>query len=292
MVNSMTGFGRGRMQAEGWEVTVEIRTVNHRYFEYSSRLPRQYAFADERLKELVQQRVARGKTEVFVSIDNVKGEAADVRINTALADGYYRALQQIAERYSLSADVTPARLAGYPDVLTVARDEPDEEQLWQVIRAAAEQALEQLVQMRRREGERLAEDVASRAALIAQMIQTIEQRSPQLVREHTEKMQVRMRELLGDVQIDQARLLTEAAIFADKTAVAEETVRLHSHLEQLASMLQSKQAVGRKIDFLVQEINRETNTIGSKIQDIELTRTVVDMKAEIEKIREQIQNIE
>ena len=292
MVNSMTGFGRGRMQAEGWEVTVEIRTVNHRYFEYSSRLPRQYAFADERLKELVQQRVARGKTEVFVSIDNVKGEAADVRINTALADGYYQALQQIAERYSLSADVTPARLAGYPDVLTVARDEPDEEQLWQVIRGAADEALEQLVQMRRREGERLAEDVTARAALIAQMIQTIEQRSPQLVREHTEKLEARMRELLGDVQIDQARLLTEAAIFADKTAVAEETVRLHSHLDQLASMLQSKQAVGRKIDFLVQEINRETNTIGSKIQDIELTRTVVDMKAEIEKIREQIQNIE
>ncbi|MBR7092372.1 MAG: YicC family protein [Clostridia bacterium] len=292
MIKSMTGFGRGQLQTDRWEITAEIRTVNHRYFEYSSRLPRAYGFLDDRIKNYVQQTVSRGKTDVFITVDDRQTQAADIRLNVALADAYYQALQQLAERYGLTADVTPGRLASYPDVLSVTRAETDEEELWQLVRQALDGALQQLVDMREREGRKLAEDVSARAAEIEKMVTLVEQRGPELTRDHMEKMQARMQELLKDTAIDPARLLTEAAIYADKTAVAEETVRLRSHLEQLRHMLEGEQAVGRKLDFLVQEINRETNTIGSKIQDLQTTRTVVDMKAEIEKIREQIQNIE
>lgn len=292
MIKSMTGYGRGQATVEGMDITVEIKSVNHRYYEYTSRLPRTYGFLDDKLKSYLQGSISRGKVDVYVSIDIVDAPGSEVAVNYALAEGYLRGLRALAERYGLRDDITVANLARYPDILTVRKAAEDEEKIWEAVRRVADMALERFLQMREREGARMREDVLNRRRTILEAVAVVEERSPKTVKEHMDKVEARMRELLDTATVDEQRLLTEAALFADKIAVAEETVRLRSHLDQLEHMLDSGEPVGRKLDFLVQEINREANTIGSKSQDVQLARVVVDIKAEIEKIREQIQNIE
>ncbi len=292
MIHSMTGYGRHRQVLDGWDVTVELKSVNHRYYEYSSRLPRTCGFLDDKLKSFLQQSIARGKVEVYVSLDAVETADSHVEVNLPLAEAYRDALRDTAKTLSVRDDCSAMGLARFPDVLTVRKNEADEEAIWNVVRETAAVALEKFIAMRELEGARLRDDVLSRRAFLLERVAVVEERSPQTVREHMDKITERMRELLGTVTVDEQRLLTEAALFADKIATAEETVRLRSHLDQLGQLVNSSEPVGRKLDFLVQEINRETNTIGSKAQDLYLAQTVVDMKAEIEKIREQIQNIE
>lgn len=292
MIRSMTGYGRHQQVVDGWDVTVELKSVNHRYYEYSSRLPRTCGFLDDKLKSFLQQSIARGKVEVYVSLDAVETADSHVEVNLPLAEAYRDALRETAAKLDVRDDCTVMGLSRFPDVLTVRKNEADEEVIWNAVRETAAVALEKFVAMREREGERLRDDVLSRRDFLLERVALVEERSPQTVREHMEKITERMRELLGTVTVDEQRLLTEAALFADKIATAEETVRLRSHLDQLEQLVSGDGSVGRKLDFLVQEINRETNTIGSKAQDLLLAQTVVDMKAEIEKIREQIQNIE
>ena len=292
MVRSMTGYGRSQEIIDGLSVVVELKSVNHRFFEYSSRLPRGYGFLDDKLKTFLQQRVSRGKVDVFVQIHTLETAGSEVVVDHGLAESYLTALKELSQRYDLREDVSAATLSRYPEVLTVRQAEVDEDAVWAAVQTVAGAAVERFVAMRELEGARMREDVLSRAATIRKAVALVEEKSPETVRAHMEKVETRIRELLDGVPVDEARLLNEAAVFADKVAVAEETVRLNSHLDQLEQLLNSNEAVGRKLDFLVQEINRETNTIGSKCSDINLTRIVVDIKAEIEKIREQIQNIE
>ena len=292
MIKSMTGYGRGQAVIDGKDITVEIRSVNHRYFEFSSRVPRVYGFLDEKLKSYLQAAVSRGKVEVGVFIDEVAAGSNEVVVNHALAKGYLDALREIGDTYELRDDVSVMSLARFADVLTVRRAEQDEDALWEAVRTVTDEAIAGFIAMREREGAKLRDDVLSRRNTILDAVAKVEERSPQTVKEHMDKVQARMRELLDSAQVDEQRLLTEAALFADKIAVAEETVRLRSHLDLLEQLVTSDEAVGRKLAYLVQEINRETNTIGSKAQDVTLARIVVDIKAEIEKIREQIQNIE
>ena len=292
MIKSMTGFGRAQATVDGMTVTVELKSVNHRYFEFSARVPRNYGFLEEKLKGFVNASVARGKTECFVGIENPDSDEVEVIVNTALARGYAAAIRSLSDLVGTNEQPTAAQLSRFPDVLTVHKAEPDEERGWNAVQQTAQLALEQFIAMRQTEGEKLRADILSHADRIAQLVAFVESRSPQTVREYNEKLHRRMAELLGDANVDEQRLLTEAAIFADKVAVDEETVRLHSHLSQLHDFLEADEPIGRKLDFLVQEINRESNTIGSKAQDVEIAKAVIDIKAEVEKIREQVQNIE
>lgn len=292
MVRSMTGYGRNQDTVNGLSVVVELKSVNHRFFEYSSRLPRGYGFLDDKLKTYLQQRISRGKVDVFVQIHTLEAVGSEVVVDHGLAEGYLSALRELATRYELRDDISAGALSRYPEVLTVRQAEMDEDAVWEAVQQVAVGAVDRFVAMREIEGARMREDVLSRADTIRKAVAVVEEKSPETVRAHMEKVETRIRELLDGVPVDEARLLNEAAVYADKVAVAEETVRLNSHLDQLEQLLNSNEAVGRKLDFLVQEINRETNTIGSKCSDLSLTRIVVDIKAEIEKIREQIQNIE
>ncbi len=292
MIRSMTGYGRHEASCGGMDMVVEIKSVNHRYYEYTSRLPRAYGFLDEKLKSYLQTKISRGKVEIYLWIDTTDAPGSQVTVNHTLARGYLQALQELAETYQLRNDVSVSALSRYPDILTVHKQPEDEDAIWEAVRPVVDVALDRFVAMREREGAKLREDILSRGRTILEAVAVVEERSPQTVQAHMDKVQARMKELLGSAQVDEQRLLTEAALFADKIAVAEETVRLRSHIEQLEHMLAGDEAVGRKLDFLVQEMNREANTIGSKSQDVQLARVVVDIKAEIEKIREQIQNIE
>ncbi len=292
MVRSMTGFGRSQQTVGGLNIQVELKSVNHRYFEYGSRLPRAYNFLDDKLKALVQSRVSRGKVDVVVYIEAAGDATAEVTVDHAVAKATLAALTELRDTYELRDDISTMALARMPDVLKTRPVELDEDAVWEAVKTVAEEALDKFVAMREVEGEKLKADVLSRADLILEKVAVVEERNPQTVKEHMEKVEKRMRELLSTATVDEGRLLTEAALFADKIAVAEETVRLRSHIDQLHKLMDSKEAVGRKLDFLVQEMNREANTTGSKAQDLELARVVVDIKAELEKIREQIQNIE
>ncbi len=292
MVKSMTSYGRAEDTLNGCTITVELRSVNNRYLDCNVRMPRLYLFAEETIKSRVQNTISRGKVDVFVTLDSTGGEQVQVSVNQPLADGYYAALTQLAERYGLSKDISVSLLSRFPDVLLAEKAEEDVEQRAQDICSVLDRALADFDQMRTREGARLEADVLSRAARIEELVGKVEERSPQTVAEYRAKLEARMNEVLSNTQLDPARILTEAAIFADKVAVDEETVRLRSHIGQLRHMLEQGGATGRKLDFLIQEFNREANTIGSKCSDIEIARHVVDIKAEIEKIREQVQNIE
>lgn len=292
MVKSMTGYGRAEDTLNGCTITVELRSVNNRYLDCNVRMPRLYLFAEETIKSRVQNTISRGKVDVFVTLDSTGGEQVQVSVNQPLADGYYAALTQLAERYGMSKDISVSLLSRFPDVLLAEKAEEDVEQRAQDICSVLDRALADFDQMRTREGARLEADVLSRAARIEELVGKVEERSPQTVAEYRAKLEARMNEVLSNTQLDPTRILTEAAIFADKVAVDEETVRLRSHIGQLRLMLEQGGATGRKLDFLIQEFNREANTIGSKCSDIEIARHVVDIKAEIEKIREQVQNIE
>lgn len=288
----MTGFGRAKQSLSGFEITVEIKSVNHKFFEFSSRLPRAYQFLEEKLKHLCQERIARGKVEISAMIENTAGNNIELTVNRDYADAYIAALKALAKEYKLKDDVKLSTLARNPDIFIQRKADIDEEAVTEAVLSTATIALDNFVNMRAAEGERLVNDVKSRTDFILDKVAIIEQRSPQTVIEYREKIEAKIKELIGDVHIEEQRLLTETAIFADKIAVAEETVRLRSHITALCELLDNGGTIGRKLDFIVQEMNRETNTIGSKCQDMEIARIVVDIKSEIEKIREQIQNIE
>ena len=292
MVCSMTGFGRAEATVEGKLISVELKSVNHRYFEFSCRTSRGYAFLEEKLKSYLSTRVFRGKIDMYVSVTSIEDSDVEVVVNHSLAQGYAKAYGELSDRYGIENDLSSSLLARMPDVLTVHKVAEDEENILGLVLPVAEKAVDKFIEMRRVEGEKLSLDVMTRAKTILDIVSEIEQRSPETVKEYEKRLYDRISELLESTTIDSQRILTEAAIFADKVAVAEETVRLRSHFEQLEVIMNSEGAVGRKLDFILQEMNREANTIGSKVSDAQLAHKVVDIKAELEKIREQIQNIE
>ena len=292
MIKSMTGFGRAEQIIDGRDIIVEIRSVNHRYYEFSARVPRAYGYIEEKLKSFLNGRISRGKVEVSVSIAAVEAADTLIEINKAVAKGYVEALRSVGEELGLADDLTLSQLVRLPDIFTVRKTADDEEQIWNSVKTVADEAVSKFISMREAEGLKMKEDVLERADIIERLVDEVERLSPISAENYRSKLYSRLCEVLADKNIDEQRIVTEAAIFADKTAVAEETVRLKSHIRQLRDMLALDEPVGRKLDFLIQEFNREANTIGSKAQDIAVTKIVVDLKSEIEKIREQIQNIE
>lgn len=298
MPKSMTGYGRAQRLSDGRDVLVEIRAVNHRYYEFSARLPRTCMYLEEKLKTFLNGKIARGKVEVSVTITRPDGKDAQIAVNRSVAEGYVNALRMLNEEMGengglwLNDDITLSSLLRLPDVFTVTKEQDDENAVWAVVSEAAAEALESFLSMRKAEGERLANDLLGKLSGLETMLEKIEAIEPGVAESYRQKLLAKLTELLGDTNIDEQRILTETAIFAEKTAIDEETVRLHSHIAQFRTLIASDEPVGRKLDFLVQEMNREVNTIGSKAQDLSITRLVVDMKSEIEKIREQIQNIE
>jgi uncharacterized protein (TIGR00255 family) len=292
MIQSMTGYGRAQETAGGRDITVEIRAVNHRYFEFSSRVPRAYGYLEEKLKGFTQAAVSRGKVEVAVQIQTVDSPDTGVVINKALAREYVDSLRELGTELGLPDDLSLAAIARFSDIFTVRRSPDDEEQVWKDVEGVARKAVERFLEMRRVEGQKLREDILSRLETIENGVTAVEEQSPRTVELYRQKLTQKLQELLNTAAVDQQRILTEAAIVADRLAVDEETVRLRSHIAQMRTILDTPGAVGRKLDFLVQEMNREANTIGSKAQDVTIARVVVEIKSEIEKIREQIQNIE
>lgn len=292
MVKSMTGYGRGEAVKGGRPITVELRSVNNRYLDCTVKLPRIYVFAEDAIKALVQKHISRGKVDVFVTIGpSAQGDTV-ISVNRPVADGYYKALCDLRDAYGLRDDISVSLLSRFQDVFLVEKNQEDLEAVCTDICSVLELALQDFDGMRTREGEKLRQDILGRAASISELTGTVEARAPGIVADYRARLEGKMAEVLQNTQIDESRILTEAAIYADKVAVDEETVRLRSHLSQLELMLNGDGPVGRKLDFLIQEFNREANTIGSKCNDVQTARIVVDIKAEIEKIREQIQNLE
>ena len=295
MIKSMTGFGREHVIAEGREIIVEIRSVNHRYFEFTARTPRTYGYLDEKLKSFLKGGISRGKVEVAVSIYNQEGTDAEIELNLPVAKGYLDALRTASNELDLRDDLALSNIMRMPDVFTVVKKTEDEEVIWNQVKGVAQTALERFVQMRETEGVKMYEDVSSRLDFIEETVGKIEEYQPSVAKSYSDRLYEKISETLKSLDIDKIdhqRVLTEVAIFADKVAIDEETVRLRSHISQFRDLIKSDEPVGRKLDFLVQEVNREVNTIGSKANDLTIARMVVDLKAEIEKIREQIQNIE
>ena len=293
MVKSMTGYGRARKILHKRDITVEVRSVNNRYLDCSVKMPRMYTFAEDAVKQHVQQAVSRGKVDVFITVDASAADVAQVTVNRELAAQYAAALGELAEVCGpIEWKLTPETLARFPDVLTVTKADEDLETVSADLCAVLDQALAAYNEMRAVEGRKLAEDIAGRLDTILTYTSQVEERSPETVAEYRAKLTARMEEVLQSTTIDEQRILMEAAVYADKVAVDEETVRLRSHVSQLRAMLESDQPMGRKLDFLIQEINRESNTIGSKCNDVAIAQVVVGLKAEVEKMREQVQNVE
>lgn len=289
---SMTGYGSAKSSVEGQEITVELKSVNNRYLDCSVRLPRNFLFAEDTVKQAVSAGVSRGKVDVFVSAQASQDSGTVVSVNEELARGYRDAVARIAETLGLESGLNAFSLARFPDVLTVERRELDKDKAAAALSEITAKAVEEFNAMREREGERLRRDMLGKLETIEGLVSVVEERSPQTVKEYRERLEARLRDILADRSLDEQRVITEAAIFADRTAVDEETVRLRSHIAQFRTMLEEGSPIGRKMDFLVQEFNRESNTIGSKCSDASLAKVVVDLKSEIEKIREQLQNVE
>ena len=289
---SMTGYGSAKGSVEGQEITVELKSVNNRYLDCSVRLPRNFLFAEDTVKQAVSAGVSRGKVDVFVSAQASQDSGTVVSVNEELARGYRDAVARIAETLGLESGLNAFSLARFPDVLTVERRELDKDKAAAALSEITAKAVEEFNAMREREGERLRRDMLGKLETIEGLVSVVEERSPQTVKEYRERLEARLRDILADRSLDEQRVITEAAIFADRTAVDEETVRLRSHIAQFCTMLEEGSPIGRKMDFLVQEFNRESNTIGSKCSDASLAKVVVDLKSEIEKIREQLQNVE
>ena len=289
---SMTGYGSAKGSVEGQEITVELKSVNNRYLDCSVRLPRNFLFAEDTVKQAVSAGVSRGKVDVFVSAQASQDSGTVVSVNEELARGYRDAVARIAETLGLESGLNAFSLARFPDVLTVERRELDKDKAAAALSEITAKAVEEFNAMREREGERLRRDMLGKLETIEGLVSVVEERSPQTVKEYRERLEARLRDILADRSLDEQRVITEVAIFADRTAVDEETVRLRSHIAQFRTMLEEGSPIGRKMDFLVQEFNRESNTIGSKCSDASLAKVVVDLKSEIEKIREQLQNVE
>ena len=292
MIKSMTGYGRAIETVNGRQFTVELRAVNNRYLDCTVKAPRILSFGEETIKQTVKNAISRGKVDVFITLHSENGLDATVTLNTAVVEGYLAAMEQMAGAYPVKNDISVSLLSRMPEVFSVEKPEVDEEQLLADLMGVVEKALENFNAMRQTEGEALENDLRSRGATIEDLVSQVEAGNAQTVVDYRHRLENKLREVLASTNIDESRILTEAAIFADKVAVDEETVRLRSHLQQMYGMLSSGGAVGRKLDFLLQEMNREANTIGSKCTDVRLARIVVEIKAELEKIREQTQNIE
>ncbi len=292
MIRSMTGYGKGEASDDNISVSVELRSVNHRFFELNAKIPRGYLYVEDMLKSIVSEKVARGKVDAFVNINLGSGEKIDISVRHSFVKAYIDALNEIADTYGVKNDITLSAIAGQSDSFVINEEAPNTEIIKQLVKKSTDEALNTFLMMRETEGRKLYDDIRSRLADMKKMIAFIEQESPETVALYRERLKQKMTELLESAVYDQQRLITETAIFADKIAVDEETVRLRSHISQFENLLESGQPIGRKLDFIVQEMNRETNTIGSKSQNSEIAYTVVNMKSEIEKIREQIQNVE
>ncbi len=292
LIKSMTGYGRAVETVNGREFTVEIRSVNNRYLDCSVRLPRILSFGEDAVKQAVKQSVSRGKVDVFISVRSEGGEEVQVSLNTNVLEGYLQAMRQMIGQYGVKDEITTASVSRLPEVFVIEKPQVDEDQLLSDLMGVVAKALEGYDAMRCTEGQALDQDLRSRGSTIVQLVERVEAGNAQTVVDYRARLEAKLKEVLANTAIDESRILTEAAIFADKVAVDEETVRLRSHLQQMNEMLSGGGAVGRKLDFLLQEMNREANTIGSKCTDVNLARIVVDIKAELEKIREQTQNIE
>ena len=292
MLRSMTGFGRGEDTIGGRHIVFEIKSVNHKYFEFNSRIPRGYLFLEDKLKAYIQGKISRGKVDVFLQIETLEETDVQVLVNHSLASAYVTALQELKERYQLPDEPSLALLSKYSDIFSVHKAPEDEDAVWEAVRQVADQAIASFLKMREAEGARLKADILEKAGEIVALVDRVERHTPETVEHYRERLKAKIEELLQDNRFDEQRVLTEVAIFADKVAVDEETVRLRSHFQQLQRLVDSDGPVGRKIDFLVQEMNREANTIGSKSVNSQIAYLVVDIKALIEKIREQVQNVE
>lgn len=292
MIKSMTGYGRSQQTIGDRDILVEIRSVNHRYYEFSARVPRNMGYLEEKLKSYIKDSISRGKVEVLVTINNVNGRDETISVNVNVAQGYIDALRTANSTLMLPDDLTLSQLARLPDVFTVVKTIDDEEEVWQAVKTVTQQAVDNFIHMRTVEGQKMFEDINGRLDSIEGMVAIVEEASPKTVEAYRNRLYEKLSEVLESKDIDEARIVTECAILSEKLAVDEETVRLKSHIAQFRELIHSEEPIGRKLDFLVQEMNREVNTTGSKAQDITITRTVVEMKSELEKIREQIQNIE
>jgi len=291
MIRSMTGFGRSGVQDKGYEVNCELKTVNHRYFDIHTRMPRRYSFLEDRIKEALKKDLQRGRIEISINIEKMQDMARNIKVDKGLAIAYHDSLKDLAEKLNISSEFRAIDIFRLPDVFNLVDEQEDPEVIWAVLNRALDEAMLSLVDMRSKEGANLARDIAERNAYILSAIERLEMRSPLVVKEYQERLLKRIVEMTNNIA-DEGRVIQEAAIFADKASITEEIVRLKSHTQHLGDLLAGNQAVGRKLDFLVQEMFREINTIASKANDIEMSQIVVDVKAELEKIREQIQNIE
>lgn len=292
MIRSMTGYGSAKGSCQGFEISVELKSVNNRYLDCSVRMPRNFLFAEDAIKKSVQSHITRGKVDVFVTVASVGDDSVEVRVDETLAKSYANAFASIAAMLGIENDAAALSIGRMPDVLSVEKKEADREVISAYIAEICGKALDEFDLMRECEGKKLADDVESRLVTIENYVAMVEKRSPETVAEYRERLYKKMSEVLSSTTIDEQRILTEAAIFADRVAVDEETVRLRSHIAQMRGMLSEGSPIGRKMDFLIQEFNRESNTIGSKCNNSDIAGIVIELKSEIEKIREQIQNIE
>lgn len=292
MLKSMTGYGRNEEVAGAKKITVEIKSVNHRFSDYNIKVPRQYGFLEDLVRKKLSGAIARGKVDVYVNIEAYEEADKTISINKELAENYISALRSLADEYGLKDDISVSTVAAFSDIFRAEPKRDDEDELWRLVSSVMDPALEAFTAMREREGGRIEEDLRARIGYMRSLAEKIDERSPQTVSEYRDKLYAKIKELLEDRDVDDARVLTEVAVFADKVAVNEETVRLASHYDEFGEIMDGSEPAGRRLDFLIQEINREVNTIGSKASDIEIAKLVVTLKGEIEKLREQIQNIE
>ncbi|MDQ2084993.1 YicC/YloC family endoribonuclease [Herbivorax sp. ANBcel31] len=292
MVYSMTGFGRGKSQGDGKEFSVEIKTVNHRYCDMYIKIPRQISFLEDKIRQKVGKTISRGKADIYISFDDFSEDSKSILVDEGLVKTYIKSMELLRDKYELKDDISVSLIAKFPDVIKVEKAEHDEERIWELLSEALDNALEMLINMRKSEGEGLKADLIERALLIENIIKEIGIRCPEIVKEYKSRLENRMKELLDQQIVDENRMMMEFAIFADRCSIDEELVRLESHINQFRETLEINKPVGRKLDFLLQEMNREINTIGSKANDLDISKKVVEIKSELEKIREQIQNIE
>lgn len=292
MVKSMTGFGHSQVNDQGYEINCELKSVNHRYFDLHSRLPRRYNFLEDRIKEELKKNLNRGRLEISVNIEKNHDMARNIKVDKGLAIAYHESLKDLADNLNISSNFKVVDIFRLPDVFNLIDEQEDPELIWQVLKKALDEAMDSLLEMRRKEGANLSQDILARNDYILHAVDLLEKKSPLVAQEYQEKLRNRIKDMLGNAAVDENRLLQEAAIFADKSNITEEIVRLKSHIKHLNELMQSAEPIGRKCDFLVQEMFREINTVASKANDMEMSQIVVEVKAELEKIREQLQNIE
>lgn len=292
MLKSMTGYGRREVVTDGKKILVEIKSVNHRYADYNIKVQRHLGYMEDKIRKHVSESITRGKVDIYLNVENYETADKQITLNKPMAENYINVLKQLRDEFGLRDDISVTSVARNPDIFLTERIEEDEEQLWNTVKTVLDEALSDFVSMREREGERIERDLCERIEYMRTLVTGIDERSPQTVKEYSDRLYEKIKDVLDGREIDEARILTEVAIYADKVAVNEETVRLVSHFSEFENIINCGEPAGRKLDFLIQEINREVNTIGSKASDIEIAKTVVTLKGEIEKLREQIQNIE